>query len=114
MTPDRDESNPQGQTLTLPNSIGTGTGEPQTGTQGKGAQQPLTSTPRSGTSTSESKPKVHLTGTEGLIWDIQGIFDSNQSMPTSRSIDPIHTCTKLEYLYVYIRCLRCEEAETRP
>ncbi|OAQ31530.1 hypothetical protein K457DRAFT_91973 [Linnemannia elongata AG-77] len=77
MTPDRDESAPQGQTLAQPNSIGrgtgTGTGEPPTGEMGKGAQQPLPSTPRSRTSTSESKPKVHLMGTEGLVWDIQDV-----------------------------------------
>lgn len=113
MTPDRDESIPQGQTLTQPNSIGTGTGEPQTRKQGKGAQQPFPSTPRSGTSTPESKPKVHLTGAEGLIWDIQGTFDSNLSMPTSRSNDPIHGCAKLEYLYL-LYGLRCEEVETGP
>ncbi|KAF9551307.1 hypothetical protein EC957_009191 [Mortierella hygrophila] len=73
MTPDRDESTPQGQTSRQPNSIGTGTGESQTGEQSKDAQQPLPSTTRSGTSTPESKPKVHLKGTEGLIWDIQDV-----------------------------------------
>ncbi|KAF9156103.1 hypothetical protein BG015_007280, partial [Linnemannia schmuckeri] len=72
MTPEKDKSTLQGQAQTQSNPIGTGTAEPQTGEQGKGIHQPFPSAPKSGTSAPETKPRVYLTGIEGLVWDIQG------------------------------------------
>jgi hypothetical protein len=76
MTLEKEKSTPQGQTLTQPNPIETGTTEPQTGEQDQGALHALV--PDSMTSTPKSKPRVYLTGTEGLVWDIQGTFGATQ------------------------------------
>jgi hypothetical protein len=82
MTPDKDESAQQGQTRTQTviqaQSAGAGTGaeirpiEAPTVQTGQGNNK--LSTPSSGSISQESKPKVYLAGTEGLVWDIQGAF----------------------------------------
>ncbi|KAF8949532.1 hypothetical protein BGZ47_000073 [Haplosporangium gracile] len=73
MTPEKDKSTLQGPTQIQPNPIGTEIAELQTGEQGKGAHQPFPSAPKSGTSTPEAKPRVYLTGPEGLVWDIPDV-----------------------------------------
>ncbi|KAG0375823.1 hypothetical protein BGX24_008617 [Mortierella sp. AD032] len=78
MTPDQDESIPQGRTHTQTETQAQPTGARAVETTttllqiaGQGNKAPTT--PTSGTSTQKSKPKVYLVGTEGLVWDIQGL-----------------------------------------
>ncbi|KAK3831573.1 MAG: hypothetical protein J3R72DRAFT_454857 [Linnemannia gamsii] len=78
MTPDQDESIPQGQTHTQTETQAQPTGARAVETTtallqiaGQGNKAPTT--PTSGTSTQKSKPKVYLVGTEGLVWDIQDV-----------------------------------------
>lgn len=78
MTPEKDESIPQGQTLAQLNPIETRTTDLQIGEQDKSVSLP--SVPNSRTGTRISKPRVYLTGTEGLVWDIQGTFDNSYSV----------------------------------
>ncbi|KAF9128775.1 hypothetical protein BGW39_004767 [Mortierella sp. 14UC] len=83
MALDNDESTPQGQTQAQTETEtqaqptetepGTETGPIEATILQTGQRNNAPTTPSGGTSTQESKPKVYLTGTEGLVWDIQDV-----------------------------------------